>query len=89
MIHSLTNIHPNARIAEGVTVESFTTISGDVEIGKGTWIGPNVTIMDGARIGKNCKICYLRNSSGSKVQGRGNTGFYRRQCIDKGMCNSK
>ncbi len=56
MIHSLTNIHPNARIAEGVTVESFTTISGDVEIGEGTWIGPNVTIMDGARIGKNCKI---------------------------------
>lgn len=56
MIHSLTNIHPDARIAEGVTVESFTTISGDVEIGEGTWIGPNVTIMNGARIGKNCKI---------------------------------
>lgn len=56
MIHSLTNINPNARIAEGVTVESFTTIYGDVEIGEGTWIGPNVTIMDGARIGKNCKI---------------------------------
>ena len=56
MIHSLTNIHPNARIADGVTVESFTTISGDVEIGEGTWIGPSVTIMDGARIGKNCKI---------------------------------
>jgi len=56
MIHSLTNIHPDARIAEGVTVESFTTISGDVEIGEGTWVGPNVTIMDGARIGKNCKI---------------------------------
>ncbi|WP_313253041.1 acyl-ACP--UDP-N-acetylglucosamine O-acyltransferase, partial [Empedobacter sp.] len=28
----------------------------DVEIGDGTWIGPNVTIMSGARIGKNCKI---------------------------------
>ena len=27
-----------------------------MEIGSGTWIGPNVTIMDGARIGKNCKI---------------------------------
>ncbi len=56
MIHSLTNIHPDARIAEGVTVESFSTIYGDVEIGEGTWIGPNVTIMDGARIGKNCKV---------------------------------
>jgi len=56
MIHSLTNIDPKARIAEGVTVESFSSISGDVEIGEGTWIGPNVTIMDGARIGKNCKV---------------------------------
>ena len=56
MIHHLTNIDSKARIAEGVTVESFTSISGDVEIGEGTWIGPNVTIMDGARIGKNCKI---------------------------------
>ena len=56
MIHPLTNINSKARIAAGVTVESFTTISGDVEIGEGTWIGPNVTIMDGARIGKNCRI---------------------------------
>lgn len=56
MIHSLTNINPKARISDGVTIESFSTISGDVEIGEGTWIGPNVTIMDGARIGKNCKV---------------------------------
>ena len=27
-----------------------------MEIGDGTWIGPNVTIFPGARIGKNCKI---------------------------------
>ena len=25
-------------------------------IGSGTWIGSNVTIMEGARIGKNCRI---------------------------------
>jgi UDP-N-acetylglucosamine acyltransferase len=50
------NIHPDAKIGDGVTVEPFSTIYGDVEIGAGTWIGPNVTIMDGARIGKNCKI---------------------------------
>lgn len=56
MIDALTRIHPDARIAEGVTVEAFTTIAADVEIGSGTWIGPNVTIMDGARIGQNCKI---------------------------------
>lgn len=52
----LAYIHPDAKIAEGVTIEPFTTIYKDVEIGEGTWIGPNVTIMDGARIGKNCRI---------------------------------
>ncbi|WP_027001287.1 acyl-ACP--UDP-N-acetylglucosamine O-acyltransferase [Hugenholtzia roseola] len=56
MIHSLTQIHPDAKIAANVTIEAFTTIYQDVEIGEGTWIGSNVTIMDGARIGKNCKI---------------------------------
>ena len=34
------------------SIEPFTTIAADVEIGEGTWIGCNVTIMDGARIGK-------------------------------------
>lgn len=54
--HPLTNIHPEAKIGENVTIESFTTIHKDVEIGDGTWIGPNVTIFEGAKIGKNCKI---------------------------------
>jgi UDP-N-acetylglucosamine acyltransferase len=56
MIHSFTNIHPNAHIGENVTIDAFVSISGDVVIGEGTWIGSNVVIMDGARIGKNCKI---------------------------------
>jgi len=56
MIHPLTQIHPEARIGSGVTVEAFSSIGRDVEIGPGTWIGPNVTIMDGARIGANCRI---------------------------------
>jgi UDP-N-acetylglucosamine acyltransferase len=56
MIHSLTHIHPEAKIGENVTIEPFTTIERDVVIGDGTWIGPNVTIMNGARIGKNCRI---------------------------------
>ena len=55
-ISSLANIHPDAKIADNVTVDAFTSIYENVEIGKGTWIGPNVTIMQGARIGKNCKI---------------------------------
>jgi len=56
MIHPLSSVHPEARIAMGATVEAFTSISQDVEIGEGTWIGPHVTIFDGARIGKNCKV---------------------------------
>jgi UDP-N-acetylglucosamine acyltransferase len=56
MIHPLSSVHPEARIAGTAIVEAFTSISQDVEIGEGTWIGPHVTIFDGARIGKNCKV---------------------------------
>ncbi|MCF8254876.1 MAG: acyl-ACP--UDP-N-acetylglucosamine O-acyltransferase [Bacteroidia bacterium] len=56
MIQSLSYIHPQAKLAENVVVDPFTTIHHDVEIGEGTWIGSNVTIYPGARIGKNCRI---------------------------------
>jgi UDP-N-acetylglucosamine acyltransferase len=50
MIHPHTYIHPNARLATNVKIDPFTVIHPDVEIGEGTWIGSNVTIMEGARI---------------------------------------
>lgn len=56
MIHQLAAVDKRARIGKRVVVEPFTTIAGDVEIGDDTWIGPNVTIMDGARIGSGCRI---------------------------------
>ncbi len=56
MISNLAYIHPDARLAENVTVEAFAYIADNVEIGEGTWIGPNATILYGARIGKNCRI---------------------------------
>jgi UDP-N-acetylglucosamine acyltransferase len=56
MISNLAYVHPNARLADRITIEPFAYIAGNVEIGEGTWIGPNATIMDGARIGKNCNI---------------------------------
>lgn len=56
MISPLSQIHPDAKIGERVTVGPFTSISADVEIGDDTWVGPNVTIFDGARIGKDCRI---------------------------------
>src|SRR5210317_1520122 len=56
MIHQMSSIHADAKLADGVEVGPFTTISEDVVIGENTWIGPNVTIMAGARIGANCRI---------------------------------
>lgn len=56
MIHPLTYIHPDAKLAPNVKIDPFTVIHKNVEIGEGTWIGSNVTIMEGARIGKNCRI---------------------------------
>ncbi|XOD66847.1 MAG: acyl-ACP--UDP-N-acetylglucosamine O-acyltransferase [Flavobacteriales bacterium Tduv] len=56
MNQPLAYIHRQAKLAQNVVVEPFSTIYRDVEIGEGTWIGSNVTIIEGARIGKNCKI---------------------------------
>src|SRR5215217_4756689 len=56
MIQPLAYIHPQAKIAVIVVIEPFAVIHKDVEIGEGTWIGSNVVIMDGARIGKNCRV---------------------------------
>lgn len=56
MISPLAQVHPNAKIGEGVTIEAFSVIYDDVEIGEGTHIMPNVTIFPGSRIGKHCKV---------------------------------
>ena len=49
-------IHPEAKIATGVTIDCFSYIHKNVEIGSNTWIGSNVTIFPGTKIGPNCKI---------------------------------
>lgn len=54
--HKLANIDPKAKLGNKVTVEAFATIEADVEIGEGTWIGPNAVILKGTKIGNNCKI---------------------------------
>lgn len=56
MISSLAFVHPDARLGNNVVVEAFAYIAGNVIIGEETWVGPNSTILDGARIGKKCKI---------------------------------
>jgi UDP-N-acetylglucosamine acyltransferase len=56
MSHTLTYIHPDAKIGKKVIIEPFAYIAQDVVIGDGTWIGPHAILMEGARIGKDCQI---------------------------------
>ncbi|HVB03088.1 MAG TPA: acyl-ACP--UDP-N-acetylglucosamine O-acyltransferase [Chitinophagaceae bacterium] len=56
MIHPQTYIHPNAKLGINTKVDPFSVIHDNVEIGDNTWIGSNVTIMAGSRIGLNCKV---------------------------------
>ncbi|TCZ74834.1 acyl-ACP--UDP-N-acetylglucosamine O-acyltransferase [Flaviaesturariibacter aridisoli] len=56
MISPLAHVHPNAKIGNNVTIEAFSVVYEDVEIGDGTHIMPHVTVFDGARIGKDCVI---------------------------------
>lgn len=56
MSHSLSYVHPKAKIGKDVIIEPFAYIAEDVMVDDSTWIGPNATLMSGARIGKNCQI---------------------------------
>ncbi|MDB5253006.1 MAG: lpxA [Flaviaesturariibacter sp.] len=56
MISPLAQIHPDAKIGKDVTIDAFSVIYGDVEIGDGTHIMPQVTIFSGSRIGKQCQV---------------------------------
>ncbi|MHB1950298.1 MAG: acyl-ACP--UDP-N-acetylglucosamine O-acyltransferase [Acidiferrobacteraceae bacterium] len=56
MIHPLALVDPSARIAEDVHVGAFTVIGAEVEIGRGTWIGPHVVINGPTRIGVDNRI---------------------------------
>jgi len=56
MIHSLALVHPDAQIGDNTEISAFSTVAADVIIGSGCWIGPNATIMDGARIGDRVRV---------------------------------
>jgi acyl-[acyl-carrier-protein]--UDP-N-acetylglucosamine O-acyltransferase len=53
---AINSIHPNAKLGSNVVVENFSTIAEHVEIGEGSWIGPNVTICNYVKIGRNCRV---------------------------------
>lgn len=54
--HPLSHIHPKAKIGENVTIQPFVSIEADVEIGDNCWIGSNAVIMNGTRMGSNCRV---------------------------------
>ena len=56
LIDPLAVVHPDAIIADGVSIGPFSVIGADVEIGEGTWVGPHVVINGPTVIGKNNKI---------------------------------
>lgn len=55
-ISNLAFVHPDAKIADNVTIDPFAYIEGDVEIGEGCHIHPHVSILNGSRVGKNNSI---------------------------------
>ena len=54
--HPTAIVHPNARLAEDVSVGAYSIIGEHVEIGAGTRIGPHVVINGHPRIGNNNRI---------------------------------
>lgn len=52
-ISPLAFVHPEAKLGKDVTVNAFAYIDRNVEIGDGCVVCPHVSILSGARIGKN------------------------------------
>ena len=49
-------VHPEAKLGDNVIVEPFAYIDANTEVGDGTRVMTQATILSGARIGKNCVI---------------------------------
>lgn len=55
-ISPLAIVGKEARIGRGAVIDPFATVADDVVLGSNTWIGSHAIIMDGCRIGDDCKI---------------------------------
>ncbi|MCZ4305389.1 acyl-ACP--UDP-N-acetylglucosamine O-acyltransferase [Zoogloeaceae bacterium G21618-S1] len=65
MIHSTAIIHPDAKLADGVSVGAYSLIGPHVEIGADTRIGPHVVIEGHTRIGQGNEIFQFCSIGGS------------------------
>lgn len=55
-VSSLAFVHPEAVLGDNVIVEPFAYVDQNTEIGEGTRVMTQATILAGARVGKNCTI---------------------------------
>jgi len=53
------HVHPEAMVAENVTISPGCVISAGVKVGKGTFLHPNVVIGNDAIIGEDCLLHHL------------------------------
>lgn len=56
IINTKASIDHECEIEDFVHVAPGSTISGNVHIGSGTWVGAGTTVIQGIKIGKNCFI---------------------------------
>ena len=56
LLHPTAIIHPNAKLADNVSVGAYSIIGEHVEIGAGTIVGPHVVVDGHTRIGKGNHI---------------------------------
>lgn len=72
-------VHPEAKLGENVIVEPFAYVDANTEIGDGTRVMTQATILSGARIGRNCFIFPHTTIAGIpqdlKFQGEETTAF--------------
>ncbi len=55
-VSSMAFVHPEARLGDNVIVEPFAYIDANTEIGEGTRVMTQSSVLYGARIGKRCTI---------------------------------
>ena len=56
MTQNYSFVHPNAKIGKDVIIDPFVYVDDNVEIGDGTHLFSHATVLNGARIGKKCRI---------------------------------
>ena len=55
-VHATALVHPEAELADGVTVGPWCIVERGVSIGADTWLGPNVIVRSGTSIGERNRI---------------------------------